>query len=401
MHIGILGGGLIGNFTAYYLLQKGYKVTIFDQKSDILSASYGNAGMICPSHFIPLAAPGIVKTSLKWMLNPKSPLLFKPSFDLDFIKWCLAFYLNASAKNVRENTKPMADMLLQAKSLYLDLEVQNIIPRIEKKGIIMYCNSDHALKEEIDMAQKANHLGIQTTILSNEGVSTCNPGLKLNGLGGVHYTGDMHTDPVVLMNALKDVLTTNGANIISENVQRLVSRNTTITEVITSADKYKIDGVVLAAGVFTGEWIKTLGGKEKLQGGKGYNVTVENANPNLSTPMILVEGRVALTPMGNKLRIGGTMEIGKVNTNINQSRIEGVLESTEKYLPDFKKSDLLNIKPWFGYRPLSENGMPIIRKMSNWQNVFLNTGHGMLGLSLAPASGLLMEQIISNTLASS
>jgi D-amino-acid dehydrogenase len=148
----------------------------------------------------------------------------------------------------------------------------------------------------------------------------------------------------------------------------------------------------------SGETARLFGDSLFIQGGKGYNVTVSNASPQLVTPLILVEGRVAITPMGTALRIGGTMEIGKPSDTINKNRIEGILTNTEKYLPDFKKSELENIKPWFGYRPISKNGMPVIKKLEQYKNIYINTGHGMLGLSLAPASGKIIDEIVKNSI---
>ena len=398
MHIGIIGGGLIGIFSAYFLNRSGFKITIFDEEAEIPSASYGNAGMICPSHFIPIAAPGIIKQSVKWMFDSRSPLLFRPYADVDFIKWCLSFYFNSSKQNVNQNTGLMSGLLEWSKKIYLELEANNIIPAIQKKGIIMYTYTRHGLDEEIDLSKRANRLGIETIILTNKDIADLNPGVEFNGTGGVHYTGDMHTDPTLLMYALKSYLKDNGVRFINEKAERFSSVKDKIKWIKTKTNDFEVDGMVICTGIASTEIAGLFGENLFIQGGKGYNVTIANAAPQLVTPMILVEGRVALTPMGSSVRIGGTMEIGKPNSTVNKIRLDGILTNTEKYLPDYKKSDLEKIKPWYGYRPISTNGMPVIKRLDLYKNVFINTGHGMLGLSLAPASGKVLTQIVTNTI---
>ncbi len=398
MHIGIIGGGLIGVFSAYYLNQSGYQITLFDPEDEVPSASYGNAGMICPSHFIPLAAPGIIKQSLKWMFDSKSPLLFRPYADVDFLKWCLSFYIHSSNKNVNENTGLMSGLLEWSKKLYLELEYEKIIPSIRKNGIVMYSNTKHGLDEEIQLAKKAKRLEIDTTVLTNKDISDLNPGVNFNGLGGVHYTGDMHTDPASLMTSMKSFLKEQGVSFIYSKAERFTTDIDRIKTISAGANEYEVDAMIICTGMACREITSLFGSNLFIQGGKGYNVTISNVSPQLTTPMILVEGRVALTPMGTSLRIGGTMEIGKPNNTVNKNRIDGILTNTESFLPDYKKSELEKIKPWYGYRPLSANGMPIIKRLEQYKNVFINTGHGMLGLSLAPASGMIMKEIVASSI---
>lgn len=398
MHIGIIGGGLIGIFSAYFLNRSGFKITIFDEEGEIPSASYGNAGMICPSHFIPMASPGIIKQSVKWMFDSRSPLLFRPYAEWDFLKWCLSFYFNSSKQNVNDNTGLMSGLLEWSKKIYLELEAKEIIPTIQRKGIIMYTNTRHGLEEEIHLTKKANRLGLETTVLTNKDIADLNPGVEFNGIGGVHYTGDMHTDPTLLMDTMKSYLKDAGVRFINEKAERFSSDRDKIKWIKTKNNDFEVDGMVICTGIASTEIAGLFGENLFIQGGKGYNVTISSAAPQLVTPMILVEGRVALTPMGNSIRIGGTMEIGKPNNTVNKNRIDGILTNTEKYLPDYKKADLEKIKPWYGYRPISKDGMPVIKKLDLFKNVYINTGHGMLGLSLAPASGKILNQIVTTTI---
>ena len=399
MRVCIIGGGLIGLFSAYYLTENGYSVTIIDKNEFDQGASYGNAGMICPSHFTPLAAPGVVRQSLKWMLNDTSPFYIKPRLDKNFIYWCLKFFDSSTKKNLSENTGLMSSLLLYSKSLFHELAHQGIEMDLQKKGILMVCHSSHALKEEIEVSHKAHGLGLKTNVLSAREIELLNPGVQINSIGGVHYLDDLHLTPNLLMQSLKKILSHRGVEWVSNNeIIDFKIHQDRILSAIGKTNEVPADAFMLAAGAWSSLLSKKLNHPAYIEGGKGYNITLKNALPNLQVPMILVEGRVAVTPMGRDLRLGGTMEIAGLDDQIRHNRVNGILSSIEKYLPDYPIAKTKDIIPWFGYRPLSSNGMPIIEKIPSLKNAFINTGHGMLGLSLAPVSGKLITEIIYNTM---
>ncbi len=396
MHVGVIGGGVIGLFTAYYLSQDGHSVTIIDQGDFTQGTSYGNAGMICPSHFIPLAAPGIIRQSLKWMFDSSSPFYIRPRLDVDFISWCYQFFQHASYSHVKNNIGPLAALLNWSRDLYRELDLQKLDMDLKGKGIIMACNTQHALDEEKALAQRAQALGIRTLILSRQELESHNPGVQIRALGGVHYIDDMHLNPHRLMASLIKALTQ--PHIYWHANTKVVDfevKNYKINKAFTDHGDIEADAFVLAGGAWTGSLTKKLGHVIQLQGGKGYNVTIPQAQPQMSTPMILMEGRVAITPMGPSLRLGGTMELAGFNDLIRKNRVQGILRTIEEYLPDYKQKSLEQYTPWFGYRPLTPTGLPLIERVPKYTNAYINTGHGMLGLSLAPASGHLINQMIS------
>lgn len=396
MRICIVGGGVIGLFSAYYLVQTGHEVTIVDQYNFDQGTSYGNAGMICPSHFTPLAAPGVIRQSLKWMFDNTSPFYLKPRLDKNFMAWGWQFFKHCNRRHVQHSMGPLSALLTWSRSLYLDLAGGELDFEVYPKGIIMTCNSNHGLTEEINLAKKAKSLGISTQVLTPENIKEINPGVQFKTTGGVHYLDDMHLVPQKLMQALIHYLKDKVQWKPNSEVRQFIHSNQKTDRIITSTGEISADVYLLAAGTWTGDLARKAGAGLYLEGGKGYNITIEQVQPQLQTPLILVEGRVAVTPMGDSLRLGGTMELAGLNNKILPGRINGILKTIETYLPDFKTNSLLNIKPWFGFRPLSPTGMPIITKLNPLKNVYVNTGHGMLGLSLAPASGHLIEQMINN-----
>jgi len=396
MRIGILGGGVIGLFSAYYLVQSGHEVVLIDQHGFDRGASYGNAGMICPSHFIPLAAPGVVRQSLKWMFNDTSPFYLKPRLDAPFIRWGLQFFNHATKSHVQNSIGSLSSLLFWSRSLYSGLAGNVLDFKLYPKGIIMACNTTHGLSEEIEMSKKGERLGMNIQVLNLNDLEKINPGVRINALGGVHYLDDMHLHPGELMNALISYLKDKVEWRPNSKVLHFNKKNNSVKNITTTDGDITADVFILAAGAWSGELARLAGVQLNLEGGKGYNITLEEAQPQLTTPMILVEGRVAVTPMGKALRLGGTMELAGINNRILSGRVEGILKTIETYLPDYSQASLKSITPWFGFRPLSATGLPLISRLGSLENVFLNTGHGMLGLSLAPASGHLIDQLIHN-----
>lgn len=397
MHICVIGGGVIGLFTAYDLVRQGHTVTLIDQGDFTHGTSFGNAGMICPSHFTPLAAPGIILQSIKWMFDDSSPFYIKPRLSPEFLSWCLQFFKHATRNHVENNIGPLAGLLNWSRDLYRSLDAEGVEMSLEAKGIIMVCSTRHALDEEILVANKANRLGIRTAILQRDDIQRLNPGVSIQAIGGVHYLDDLHLTPKVLMSSLLKILEQNSVQLIPNlEVLDFKTQKNKITHAVSAPGDLEADVFVLAGGAWTGMLSRKLGYPIHLQGGKGYNVTIPNANPILHTPLILVEGRVAVTPMGTDLRLGGTMELAGFNDTIKINRVQGILQTIESYLPDYYLADLNTLTPWYGYRPLTPTGIPIIGPIPNYTNGFINTGHGMLGLSLAPASAHLVTQLISN-----
>lgn len=398
MRICIIGGGIIGLFNAYYLLEQGHQITIVDQGDFTQGASIGNAGMICPSHFTPLAAPGVIRQSLKWMLDDTSPFYVKPRLDAEWIRWCLRFFKSSNQRNVDDNMGLLSALLKYSQHLYVELEDTGLQMNLKKAGIIMVCNTDHTLHEEINLAKKASLIGIHTTLLNTDEIRSINPGVQIKAVGGVHYVDDMHLTPIVLFNSLKSHLTSKGVTWISNTkIIDFGREKNRISVAKASQQEIAADTFILCGGAWSNQLTRALNLPIWIEGGKGYNITIPKASPQLSTPMILVEGRVAVTPMGTDLRLGGTMEIAGLDDSVRTSRIKGILSTIESYLPDYLLADTQKIAPWFGYRPLSSDGMPVIGKIASLENAFINTGHGMLGLSLAPASGKIMSEIISSS----
>ncbi|MBS1935009.1 MAG: FAD-dependent oxidoreductase [Bacteroidetes bacterium] len=394
----IAGGGVIGLCCAYYLQKKGYEITVIE-KGDITSGtSFGNAGYVSPSHFIPLASPGIVSKGLRWMLSSTSPFYIKPRLNLDLIRWGLTFWRSATEKTMQKNIPPLNDILHLSRELTSDIknELGNQF-RMAEVGCFMMYKSAAVEKHELELAEQAKSLGIETKIYNASQVQDMEPEVEVNVRGGVLYPIDCHLHPGDFMHTLKTHLQSAGVNLLLNTTVTGFEKNSGhVTAVITDKGKVDCDELVIASGSWIPLVTEKLGIHVLLQAGKGYSITYENIERNLHHPAILVDARTAMTPMGKDLRMGGTMEISGINSNVLIKRVQAIFNAAKTYYPDLPVTFPSVEKIWSGLRPLSPDGLPYIGRHSKYDNVTIAGGHAMLGLSLAAATGKLVEEIVGH-----
>ena len=394
----IIGGGIIGLSSAYYLLQDGWDVTVIDKTDLTDSCSYGNLGMIVPSHFVPLAAPGILAQGIRWMFNSRSPFYVKPSLNWQLIHWGLKFIRSANETNVKKAAHPLAAINLLSKNLYEDLSTQPGFDfAFEKKGIIMYYKTEKTGEEEIHMAETAKGMGLDVEVLSATQAQALEPDVTLNVAGAVHYRCDAHLYPNKLNEQLIQYLKQKNVRFLTGHAVKKINRKANkIVSVETDAALEEGDLFVMAAGSWMPSLLQMAGLRLPLMPGKGYSFTQKNSQPQLQIPAILCEARVAITPMGNDLRFGGTMEIAPVNNQVNMKRVEGIVASVPEYLPGLKVTMPAKENIWYGFRPCSPDGLPYIGYGVKYENLLYAGGHAMMGLSTGPATGKLIAELASH-----
>ncbi|MEP2667549.1 MAG: FAD-dependent oxidoreductase [Cyclobacteriaceae bacterium] len=397
-NVGIIGGGIIGLTSAYYLVKAGHKVTIIEKGNLQDGCSFGNAGMIVPSHFIPLAAPGMISKGIRWMFNSKSPFYVKPSLNPDLLKWGYLFYKHANQANVDKAIPALKELSFYSKSLYQQLAEE--LPfdfGYNERGLLMLYQSEEIEKEERETAEVANHFGVEARVLSASQVQELEPDVKVNVRGGVYFPGDAHLTPQNFINRLVHFLKESGVELITDcEVFDFKIENGKIQSLVTNLGNYSFDEVVLATGSWSGTIAKRLHLSLPMQAGKGYSFTLNNVQKNIRIPSIFLEARVAVTPMENNLRFGGTMEITGVNHKISMNRVRGIVESIPKYYPEMKVEVPAKEKIWHGLRPCSPDGLPYIGKSQQFNNLIMATGHSMLGVSLGPGTGKIVADLIDD-----
>ncbi|MFO7847029.1 MAG: FAD-dependent oxidoreductase [Balneolaceae bacterium] len=394
----VVGAGVAGLFSAYYLKQAGFDVTVIDKGNGTDNCSYGNAGMIVPSHIIPLSSPGVISKGLRWMLDAESPFYIRPRLSLDLISWLWKFKQASTKAHVEESGPILRDLLLSSRQLLLNLESdENFEFSFEKKGLFMFCNTEKGLDKEREIADKANSLGIPAETLSSEEVGEMEKDLSLDIVGATYYPKDAHLHPGSLMNGLKDLLMQRDVHFKYNTVATsLRTENGRVKEVKTgNGENLEADYVVLCPGAWSGEFLGRMGHRMPMQAGKGYSITLQNPPVLPGYCGILAEKKVTLTPINNTLRFAGTMEIVGTDTQISPKKISGLKKSVLEYLPQFSPEDLEGHKVWTGLRPCSPDGLPYVGRIDTYENLFTSTGHAMMGMSLAPSCGKIVADLIA------
>ena len=392
----VIGGGIIGLSTAYAALKQGSQVTVVDRiSSNGDSCSLGNAGMVVPSHFIPLAAPGVFGNAIKWMRDPESPFHVKPRLSWDLIKWGVRFFLAATESQVDQAAPLLRDLNFASRDLYIEWSESGIECSLAKKGLLMLCRSEHAMKDEASIAQRARDLGVPAQTLNATETSALDPNITLDVLGSVYYPKDCHLDPSQLMSSLKEKIVAMGGTIQNDClVTGWRTKDHAIQAIETKQGDIQADEFVLCGGVWSEGLVKTLKLHLPLQPGKGYSMTLPNPIELPNVCSILCEAKVAVTPIGNGLRFGGTMQIGELDQSIDPRRVHGILKSIPDYMPRFRVQHFDGIQPWCGLRPVSPDGLPYVGRTNAWKNLTIATGHAMMGLSLGPITGELVSNVL-------
>jgi len=392
----IIGGGIIGLSTAYYLQKEGHQVTVIDKSDFSSGASYVNAGYITPSHIISLAAPGMITKGIKWMFNSASPFYVKPRLDPDFLKWVWAFKKSATASKVKKAIPVIKDINLLSRDLYEDIKASNDFNfHYQRKGLLMCYQSDKVGEEEWNVGKRAIEEGLDVKNLSAAEVKKLEPNANLNIQGAVYFNCDAHMTPSDFMSEMRTYLRSKGVVFFAnEEVKDIEISNAVISKVITDKQELSADEVVLAAGSWSPLMTKKLGIKIPIQAGKGYRINVERET-NITIPAILCEAKVAVTPMNGFTRFAGTMEVAGINHTINPGRVRAIANAASLFYTDLEITSEEKAAVQCGLRPCSPDGLPYIGKSSKCKNLTIATGHAMMGWSLGPATGKLVAEVIS------
>lgn len=391
MNVCVVGGGIVGLSCAYHLVKRGAGVTVIDralgQKG---KCSWGNAGLIVPSHFVPLAAPGMVQTGIRMLTKRESPL----GFRMSALRWMLQFAGHCTAQNVDRHSPVMAQIGKLGAVAHQDLAEELGAP-LGTAGTLMACQTQEFLEHEQHLADQANGFGLTCSVLDRVACQELTGVSDLAVAGGVHYRCDRWLTPGSLLDSLTTWLKNNGVNLVSDDVNAIQASNGRVWSV-TGKEEHSSDQFVFAGGTWTGELTQQLGIRLPIVPGRGQSF--DAADQGVKVPMVLMEARVAVTPMLNGTRFAGTMEIGNWSDRPNMARVRGMVESAGKAMPQ-SKNDLIQASKnpqdiWVGHRPCTPDGLPIIGRIDGYQNLHVAAGHAMVGLSLGPVTGQLVAQSI-------
>jgi D-amino-acid dehydrogenase len=392
--VAVIGGGVIGVCSAYFLAQKGLKVILIEKGEIASGCSYGNGGLIVPSHAVPLASPGALGDGLRWLLDPESPFYIKPRLDAALFAWLARFTL-ASRQDVMLRSLPaLRDLLSASAALYAELaRTAGFEFGYESAGSLWVCLTAERLEHEKKEVQLFEQFDIPVEVLGREEVHAREPALLPQVAGGVFYPNDGHIDPYRFVTGLAGQARSLGVDTCTRTeVIGFEASNGRIALIRTTRGDIQAREVVLAAGSWSPEIARALDLHIPIQPAKGYSLTLENPDPSPRLPLLLGEAHVVVNPLGNALCVAGTLELAGMDFSINMRRVEAMRKGSSAYLPGLAEAQVLEI--WRGLRPCTPDGLPIIGRSDAFANLVVAAGHAMLGMSLGPVTGSLVAQLI-------
>ncbi|MCB8933173.1 MAG: FAD-dependent oxidoreductase [Fimbriimonadaceae bacterium] len=393
----VIGAGIVGLCSAREMVRRGHEVAVIDRGArDQHNCSWGNLGMIVPSHFEPLAAPGMVGYGLRMLANPESPFGFHVPPSPALLAWAWRFWRAATSAHVERASPVLARMHLASLDLTRDLlkELGGDFGFVEH-GLLTLCKTAARLDAEAALAEHGRAFGMTVDVLDRAALREREPGVDMDVVGAVHYRNDAHLEPGLLTEALVKDLEARGVCFHwSTDALGFEQDGSDVRAVRTSAGIVEGDRFVVAGGVESEGLAAELGVRIPLVGGKGYTMTVEDPPQLPKASVILAEARVAATPMRGAFRIGGTMEIGAGDLSVSHRRVAGIRRSFCDYFPAFSEATFAGVPVWAGRRPLTPDGLPCLGVAPRFSNCAIACGHAMMGFSLGAVSGRLVAQLL-------
>lgn len=400
----VIGAGVIGLACAYELRRRGDEVIVVDRVGPGAAASAGNTGWVCPSFSGPVPGPGLVGQSIRWMLSPDSPLYVKPRLDPGFLAWLWSFWRHCTTPAYHAGLDAVAGLNTRTMVLYDALAADGVRFEMHRQGVLFAFLGRAALEHvgaDLERMQRYGYAPARTLTASE--ARDLEPALSANVIGGILAGDERHVRPESLVAGLAERLSEMGVDMRSgTDVTGFRRRGAasaaspqagTVAAVETSTGTIGAERVVVAAGVWSSRLVRALGFHLPLEAGKGYSITLEEPAVRVARPLYLDEARVAVSNFDGALRLAGTMELSGLNADLDARRVEAIRRSADRYLAGWRGAR--GEQAWVGMRPLTPDGLPVIGAVPGAGNVYLATGHGMLGVTLAPATAAALADLMT------
>jgi D-amino-acid dehydrogenase len=390
----VVGGGVIGLACAYYLARSGQSIRIIEQEAMGAGASHGNCGLIFISDLPPLCAPGTISHELIRTLRGTSPMTIKPQPNLSLVFWLMRFATNCNRTHLAHAIKAREAILRVSGELFTDLIKNEALEcDFDQRGVLMAFTDPASMQGYAKTNRLLAPFGLAATFYDRRQIRQLEPALNRQVCGGWLHRMDSHLRPEKLMAAWTDAALSKGV-LINEGcrLERLDTHNGSITGARTAIGRFTADQFILAAGAWTPIMTRQLGIRIPVQPGKGYSVTMDRPAVCPGRPCYLYERNVVVTPWKSGYRLGGTMEFSGFNHQLDHLRLGNLETSAARYLLTPVGREIT--ERWTGLRPMCADDLPIIDRTPDFNNLYIATGHGMLGLSTAPGTGRLIADMV-------
>jgi D-amino-acid dehydrogenase len=391
----VVGAGIIGIACAHYLNKAGYRVTVIDQGRVAGGCSHGNCGYICPSHVLPLTEPGAIVTAIRSLFNPRAPFRVKPRMSPALWNWMWQFAKRCNHRQMLTaggHLKAILDSsileyrhIVSEESLQCEWKEHGLLYVLRtERGMQQFARTDRLLTKEF---------GVSARRIEGDQLPVFDPALKQGLAGAFHYEQDVSVRPDLLNASWSQRLQSRGVSFIEScRLVRLRKSNGRVVALETSHGEMVAEHFIFAMGAWSPRVSSELECSIPIEQGKGYSVTMSPPDPCPRHPMLFPEHRVGVSPFETGYRLGSMMEFAGYDTTIPLHRIEQLQDSAKPYLVASSSGETL--EAWYGWRPMTWDSLPIIGRAGKLQNAYLATGHNMLGLSLATATGKLITEMI-------
>ena len=393
----VVGAGIIGIGCAHYLSKAGFEVTVIDRGSIGGGCSNANCGFVCPSHVLPLTEPGAIRVALKSLFTPNAPFRIKPQFSPSLWKWMWQFARRCNHRDMLAAGSHLKAILDSSMTEYRRLIVEESLDcQWKESGLLYVLHTERGMREFTQTDRLlTDHFGVSATRIDGKDLPSLDPALKSGLAGAFHYEDDAFVRPDSLNSQWSQRLVKDGV-VFKEHceLQGITRSEDRIVHLNTSQGELKADQFVIATGAWSAKLSADLKCGIPIQPGKGYAVTMTRPDPCPKYPMLFPEHKVGVSPFDDSFRLGSMMEFSGYDTKIPDRRIQQLRESAKPYLvTPFTDGPQ---DTWYGWRPMTWDSLPIIGSVPNLTNAYLATGHNMLGLSLATATGKLIAEMMQN-----
>jgi D-amino-acid dehydrogenase len=379
--VAVVGGGAVGLCCAWSLARRGADVVVYERDRVGSGCSFGNTGWICPGLSAPLPAPGVMGAALRGMLRPGSPVLIRPLFGPAFLRWSWGFWRACAAGRYRAGLEATVALSRRTFELFDELRAAGVEFEMHSAGMVVAALTEAGLDEYATMLREAQSAGYDgpVRVLDGDAVRELEPAASEAVVGGVHAPAERYVRPESFTRGLADALRREGA-LIREGVA------------VGDLREVDADAVVVAAGVWSGSLLRSAGVHVPLEAAKGYSVTARGSGTAPRHAFYLAEAKVGCSTFGDAVRIAGVFDLTGVDLTLRRRRIETITRSAAAYFRDWKPEDVE--LEWAGLRPYPPDGLPLVGRVPGSDRLYAATGHGRMGITLAPATGELLADVV-------
>ncbi len=393
----VIGGGIVGLFCAYHLRCRGGSVAVVERGAvgGPQSCSYGNSGFVGTQGAAPLAEPGVLFQGLRWLLNPESPFSIKPRWDGELLRWLWYFRRACNEQDAAASFRVLIDMKRRSLAILRELcALGSLASTFTARGMLLAFKTPEGFEKACRSVPRTVANGVPLRVLGPGELRALEPDVEFDVCGALYNEEGAYLHAPEFLVELSRTLEGLGVEMHPQaEVVDFEVAGRRVEQVRTTRGDFRPREVVIAAGTWSAECARKLDIGLELQPARGYSITVEAPRNAPRLPVLLGEGRVALTPLGTLLRFGGTLELSGMDSAVSRRRVDGILRTVQAYLPRLEKTETLEV--WSGFRPCTPDSLPFLGRSERYRNVSIACGHGHIGMGLAPVSGRLIAQVVA------